>query len=143
SIAAEVGNLEPWRPIFSNEERQQAKVKFGDVINSKPLIAIHPGTGRIEKEWVWERWFELVHLLEKQGNSCLFVCDDALRRRIEASLQQFNLETPIVAPDIRNMALLLEQTSLMISPDTGPRHLAAALGVPTVCILGNIDERRW
>lgn len=144
SVAAEVGKLEPWQPIFSNEERRQAKDAFGAVIsNSKPLIAIHPGTGRIEKEWVWERWFELVHLLEKQGNSCLFICDDALRPRIEQSLPSFDLETPIVAPDIRRMALLFEQTSLMISPDTGPRHLAAALGVPTVCILGSIDERRW
>jgi lipopolysaccharide heptosyltransferase I len=37
---------------------------------------------------------------------------------------------------------VLRQARLMIGPDTGPLHLAAALGVPTVGLFGPTDPKR-
>ena len=39
-----------------------------------------------------------------------------------------------VQPDILTLAALIERASLYVGPDTGPTHIAAALGVPTVAI---------
>ena len=36
---------------------------------------------------------------------------------------------------------LVERASLMVSTDTGPRHVAVALGVPVVCVMGPTDRR--
>jgi heptosyltransferase II len=43
--------------------------------------------------------------------------------------------------DIREMKVCISRASLVISNDTGPRHIAVALGVPTVVILGPMDDR--
>ena len=36
---------------------------------------------------------------------------------------------------------ILAESSLMITNDSGPMHIAAALGVPTVAVFGSTDER--
>ncbi len=40
-------------------------------------------------------------------------------------------------------AALLQTAALMISNDTGPGHLAAAVGTPTISVLGPTDPRQW
>lgn len=40
-------------------------------------------------------------------------------------------------------AALLERATLMVSNDTGPGHLAAAVGTPLVCVLGPTDAGQW
>ena len=40
-----------------------------------------------------------------------------------------------------SMKALIERARLVISTDTGPRHLALALGVPAVCLIGPNDRR--
>ncbi len=43
--------------------------------------------------------------------------------------------------DVRELKVCLARASLVVSNDTGPRHISAALHVPTVVILGPMDER--
>jgi heptosyltransferase-2 len=43
--------------------------------------------------------------------------------------------------DIRELKTALARAALVVSNDTGPRHIAAALAVPTIVILGPMDDR--
>ncbi len=43
--------------------------------------------------------------------------------------------------DVRELKVCLSRASVVVSNDTGPRHMAVALSVPTVVILGPMDER--
>lgn len=43
--------------------------------------------------------------------------------------------------DIRDLKVCISHASLVLSNDTGPRHISAALSVPTVVLLGPMDER--
>ena len=43
--------------------------------------------------------------------------------------------------DVRELKVCLARASVVVSNDTGPRHISAALHVPTVVILGPMDER--
>lgn len=45
--------------------------------------------------------------------------------------------------DLGTYAALLQQAALMLSNDTGPGHMAAALGTPLVSVLGPTDAARW
>jgi ADP-heptose:LPS heptosyltransferase len=43
--------------------------------------------------------------------------------------------------NIRDMKVCLSRASFVVSNDTGPRHISAALSVPTVVLAGPMDER--
>ena len=48
----------------------------------------------------------------------------------------------VYSGDVQGLIALLRRSRLMVGPDTGPVHLAAALGVPTVGLFGPTDPRR-
>lgn len=43
---------------------------------------------------------------------------------------------------LRELAALLSKSRLFVGSDTGPMHIAAGLGVPTVALFGAVDHRR-
>jgi lipopolysaccharide heptosyltransferase I len=97
-------------------------------------IVFLPGAGRPEKQWPVERFAELARRL---GNDVLVACgpgEEPLGRAIGAEL----------APPttFRELAFLLRSARLVIGGDTGPLHLAAALGVPVAGLYGPTDPAR-
>jgi heptosyltransferase-1 len=97
-------------------------------------IVFLPGAGRPEKQWPAERFAELAHRL---GGDVLVACgpgEEPLGRAIGAEL----------APPttFRELAFLLRGARLVIGGDTGPLHLAAALGVPVAGLYGPTDPAR-
>jgi heptosyltransferase I len=97
-------------------------------------IVVLPGAGRREKLWPAERFAELARRL---GNDVLVACgpgEEPIGRAIGAEL----------APPttFRELAFLLRSARLVIGGDTGPLHLAAALGVPVAGLYGPTDPAR-
>ena len=46
------------------------------------------------------------------------------------------------APDLPDLAALLRQARMVLGADSGPLHLAHALGTPVLCLMGPTDPRR-
>jgi lipopolysaccharide heptosyltransferase I len=97
-------------------------------------IVCLPGAGRAEKQWPAERFADLARRL---GNDVLVACgpgEEPLGLAIGAKL----------APPttFRELAFLLRSARLVIGGDTGPLHLAAALGVPVAGLYGPTDPAR-
>jgi len=42
---------------------------------------------------------------------------------------------------VRDLKVCISRASFVVSNDTGPRHLSAALSIPTVVLLGPMDDR--
>jgi heptosyltransferase-1 len=53
-----------------------------------------------------------------------------------------NSRPRIYSGSVPGLIALLRRSRLMVGPDTGPVHLAAAIGVPTVGLFGPTDPRR-
>jgi len=97
-------------------------------------IVFLPGAGRPEKQWPAERFAELARRL---GGDVLVACgpgEEPIGRAIGAEL----------APPttFRELAFLLRGARLVVGGDTGPLHLAAALGVPVAGLYGPTDPAR-
>lgn len=58
---------------------------------------------------------------------------------LDGSIQKEGIE--IMDMDVRDLKVCLSRASLVVSNDTGPRHISAALSVPTVVLLGPMDAR--
>ena len=99
-----------------------------------------PGAGWGAKRWPAERFTELARTLLGRGERVLINAgseDDALSRQIAGRCGAERI--------VSGVAELVEMTrtaKLVVGGDTGPVHLAAALGRPTVALFGPTDPAR-
>jgi lipopolysaccharide heptosyltransferase I len=98
-------------------------------------VVLLPGAGRPEKQWPAERFGELARRI---GGDRVIVAwgpnEEPLARATGAAVAP--------ATDLRELTYLLAHAKLVVAGDTGPLHLAAALGTPVVALFGPTDPRR-
>lgn len=101
-----------------------------------PQIIIHPGSGAPIKCWPEAQFRALADALRARGWDAAFLCGPVEIAR--------GLTTDIVqAPDLPALASLLARAKLFIGNDSGPGHIAAAVGTPTLSLFGPTDPRIW
>jgi ADP-heptose:LPS heptosyltransferase len=126
---------EPPAIRLSESERSEAMQFFeaSGVDEKHVLVAVHPGASTASKRWPLERFAEVARVLSaRAGTRVLAFVDPA---GYGASLS--DIEGVVVASKgLREMMALIAQCSLLVGNDSGPMHLAGALGVPTVAIFG-------
>jgi heptosyltransferase I len=124
-----------WNTQLAGVENVPA-VDFGQLATGNRQPATHvvllPGAGRPEKQWPHFR-----ELASRLGNAALVAWgpgEERLAREIGARM----------APptNLRELARLLRDAQLVIGGDTGPLHLAAALGTPVVGLYGPTNPAR-
>ena len=109
-----------------------------------PVALINPGGGWPNKRWHPQRFGEVASFLRDVRGFASFVLwgpgEEALARTVvQAASGAASLAPPTALPDV---VALCRAASLMISGDTGPLHIAAAVGTPTVSIFGPTDPVR-
>jgi ADP-heptose:LPS heptosyltransferase len=118
------------------------------VERSRPLVGLHIGAGRAIKEWPAARLAEVGAWAARERHAALVLTGSAADREAAAGLRQALPETAAVADlvgaaDLLQLAAVLSRLSLFITPDTGPMHLAAAVGTPLVAVFGPSSPGRW
>ena len=123
----------------------------------RPIVLLQPGSkhaikwGRQRnnaKAWPSERWTELVGLLSSHVQHGVFLlCGSRQERSFLNALRDRSSTAGVTmgvadVPLQRLMSLMCVAHS-MVSVDTGPAHLAAALGCPLVVIYGSEPRRLW
>jgi heptosyltransferase-1 len=97
-------------------------------------VVILPGAGRPEKLWPVEHFRELAQTI---GEEVVVAWGPGERELAE------EIEAPLAPPtNLRELAELLRSARLVIGGDTGPLHLAAALGTPVIGLYGPTSSRR-
>lgn len=100
-------------------------------------VLINPGAGWITKRWPAPNYGRLLLKLQQQLNLSVMVTfgpgEDELVEQMEAAAGIHLVAFPT---DFFQLAALCRRSKLMVAGDTGPLHLAVALGTPTVAILG-------
>lgn len=109
-------------------------------------ILCHLGTSQPKKEWPTSHWAELCRRASAAGLE-LVVCS-GVGHREQALLAEFRRQMPAAAvlpalPDLATFLAVLKRARLFITGDTGPLHLAAGLGVPTIALFGPSSPERW
>jgi heptosyltransferase-1 len=110
---------------------------------ARPFALYHPGAGRPEKTWGEERFAALASLLSDRGGLSAVVSwgpgDENRARRLAALLPEARV---VPALTLSALAQVVGGASLLVAGDTGPLHLADALGTPTVALFGPTDPAR-
>ncbi|HEX6928213.1 MAG TPA: glycosyltransferase family 9 protein [Gammaproteobacteria bacterium] len=108
----------------------------------QPYVVLHPGATDIRRRWPLEKMAALADVLAARG---VTVCvtgvpaeSEAVARVVDGA--NANIHDLCGKLSLPGMVALLESAELVVSNDTGPLHLARAVGTPTVGIywMGNV-----
>jgi lipopolysaccharide heptosyltransferase II len=103
---------------------------------SRPLLAIHPGAGWETKRWPVEKFAEIACRFD---GSVVVVGSAGERnlaaRIVEATARRRDRAVNLAGEtSLKQLATLLGSADVVVSNDSGPMHLAAAMGTPVVGI---------
>jgi len=133
------------RLVPSAASAQQAAARLAGL--RAPLIGIHAAGGRAIKQWPIERFRELAdELVAHRGATVVLTGSDGDReivRSIKAGLPPSRVVDVSGETDLPALAALLQQLDVYVTGDTGPMHLAHAVGTPIVAIFGPSDPARY
>lgn len=130
------------RPEFPQDDQAEARIAQALGDRHRNLVILNPGAGWGAKRWPAERYGLVGKALAADGLEPLINFSRAeheLALEVEAASE--GRAVPM-ALSIGELIALTRRARLFIGGDTGPMHLAAALGVPVVAIFGPTDPAR-
>lgn len=109
----------------------------------RPFALYHPGAGWPEKTWGEERFAELARRLAvDRGLSPVVSWGPGDEQRAALLSRLVPEAVPLPRIGLRALAHVLAAARLFVAGDTGPLHLADALGTPVVAVFGPTDPAR-
>jgi len=109
-------------------------------------VGLAPGvaSGGSAKQWPEEHFGRLASLLMTGGFQPVVVIGPGEATIAHSVIEASGLDLPVIAEDLdaAGLAAVLSGLSVLVGNDSGPAHLASALGVATVALFGPTDEGR-
>lgn len=113
------------------------------------FVVVHPGSARREKYWRPERWAEVIDRCQGEwGVPCVLTGGrgdaqedrhlDAIRARLARPCVDLAGKLSLLG-----LAAVLGEARLVVGVDSGPMHLAAALGTPVTVLFGPTNPFHW
>ena len=133
---------------FTAEDEQAAEaiLQAAELPSDATRIAIHPGSGAAIKNWAAAGWHAVGAALAEDPSVCFLITagpsERALAQEIAAGLPQ---DRTVLAGEtsLGVLAALYARCALVMGPDSGPLHLAVAVGTPSVTLYGASDPVRF
>lgn len=115
--------------------------------HATPIAVLNPGGNNPAKRWPTERFAALGDYLAQHHGLTIAIAGgpnerelaDAIAAQCAPTTPTLNL--PAVGLGIPALKGILQRARLLITNDTGPRHIAAAFGTPVVTLFGPTDHR--
>ena len=129
----------------SQEDHAAAQRFLG--ASDAPVIAIHPGSGSLRKNWPAENWAALGRWLHDTAPRTRLLliggeADSAQITTVQTALREANVLLAQNLP-LPHLAAVLQRCRLFLGHDSGISHLAAAVGTPCVLLFGPTDAAVW
>ena len=138
----------PAPPLIAipEEARRAAAARMGRRPEG-PAIGVHVSGGRLVKQWPPARFADAARRLIESRNATIVltgsVSDRAMVDEVKTSLPADRVVDVAGDLDLLTLTAVLERLDLLITGDTGPMHLASAVGTPVVAVFGPSDPVRY
>ncbi len=112
----------------------------------RPIASIVVATSKPEKDWIPERWADVADALyEDYGMEVVLVGGTSERERSAERIVMGKAKhkpRSELGSGLRNLVSILDASALVLSPDTGPLHMAVALNRPVISLMGYTNPKR-
>jgi lipopolysaccharide heptosyltransferase I len=129
----------------TEEDRQSCERILAQLGQSGRFALVNVGAGWPSKLWRMDRYAEVAcHLAESRGVPTIVVWAGGEERAAAEEVVALSGSCAVMAPDttLRELAALCRRAALFVGSDTGPLHLAAAVGTPCVGLYGPMPAER-
>lgn len=133
-----------WRIGPWPDERPWQDEFFGRF--SQPVAALNIATSDPDRDWLPERWAQVVDALhDRYALQAVIVGGPSSREKeMEASIRSLAAHRPVSAlgSGLRRLVAILDGAALVLALDSAPLHIARALDRPVISLMSNADPRR-
>ncbi len=144
-ISAEDPKLELF---LAESERRDAvqRLKTAGVVDTRLKVGLFPGAGWKLREWMPERFAAIGDRLVQHFDADVLIFGGQKESELVHTVA--NLMQTRVIPfagnlQIRQLAACIKQCNLFVTNDTGPMHIATAVGTPTISLFGPGNHIRF
>jgi lipopolysaccharide heptosyltransferase II len=135
----------PARLEISADDRRTAHERLTG--RRRPLVGIHVSGGRAIKQWPESRFREVAERLVRDRSAGIVLtgapADRAQIEIVRTALPADRVIDLSAGTDLLTTAAVIADLDLFVTGDTGPMHLANAVGTPVVAVFGPSDPRRY
>lgn len=148
-LAASLGceNQEIKFPIAVSKEAQEEASDFlrkNKLDTGQPLITFVPGARWEKKKWPSQSFSRLGDLLNQELRAGIILAgsrqEEGLIHKIRGAMKNSSVE--VVDFSLTKLTALLTRSDVVVTNDSGPMHIAAAVGTPVVALFGPTDPQR-
>jgi ADP-heptose:LPS heptosyltransferase len=150
AVVARLGcDVSDWRLELFPDPKAEAslaiKLEQAGYRGERPLVGINPGASAPNKRWFPERFAQVADTLLKAGITVMVLGAKSDMPQVEAMRQAMHHPPLVLAGQLSldELILCLGQLDVLVSGDTGPAHLAAAMGTPVVGLFGPSKARHF
>jgi heptosyltransferase-2 len=132
----------------TEEEREAMAARLASlgIERGAPIVAINPGaTYGAAKRWYPDRFAAVADALSAEWGAAVVVVGSTAEAPLSGEIEAATRNPPVNLAGkttVRELMALLSLSSFLVTNDSGPMHIGAALGVPLVAIFGPTDWRR-
>lgn len=125
---------------LADEFLKERGIRPGDI-----AFVIHPGGKFPSQCWGIENFAKLANNISEKYKAKITVIGSAQEEKAISRLASLMKTKPVLAIGLSldNLAALISRMHLFIGNNSGPLHIAVALGVPTVSTMGPTDPHLW
>jgi O-antigen biosynthesis protein len=115
----------------------------------RKIVCVHPGVGSAIRQWPAKHFSALIDLLATSYDVEILLIGSgdeiAIAEEVLAQVQHSDVVRSLVGEvSLRDLPDLLASVDLFVGNNSGPKHLAAGLGVPTVGIhSGTVHQKKY
>ena len=142
----DINSSDDTKEVFLNEVSNARIADFfakENILSSDVIIGLSLTAGNKVKEWGDDNFEALIRGLRKKYDiKIVFIGAQRERERVDAMIKKIGDPNCINASgfSIEDLPSLMRRFSVFIAVDTGPIHVAHALGIPLIDILGPVND---
>jgi heptosyltransferase I len=134
-----------WKLTVTGAERAEQR-RLLDTLDGRPAVALVPASANANKDWPAERYVAVADAIEGDlGARAVLVGGPGDREtRAARTIEDRAARKPVwmMGDGVRRLTWILEACDAVVAPDTGPLHIARAMGTPVVGLFGHTNPWR-
>ena len=129
-----------------DRDKEYADAILAEWTGRGPIVGINPGAFRPSRMWPAERFKDIASWMIQEMSAYVVITggtrEKAVVESIASSLQDDRVKT-VTGVSIMQFGAIIRRLNIFITNDTGPMHIAAAVGSPIVALFGQTNLDRY
>ncbi|MDH4099972.1 MAG: putative lipopolysaccharide heptosyltransferase III [Nitrospirota bacterium] len=130
---------------YEELEKGQAILRSAGLVSQQPYVVVHAAARTLFKSWPAERFTVIADRLHSAGYQVVLTGSEKDRAMVRPIADR--MAKPAIdltgKTNLRQLASVIQGARLFVGNDSGPMHIASAVGTPVVALFGPTDWESW